>query len=71
MQDDRKALAVIKDLGLKDRQQVTEDDLLTVVKAYYGDKYPEALSDLLNSIYFKTVYVIDLKSKPDSSNNQP
>jgi hypothetical protein len=70
MQDDRKALLVIKDLGLKDGQQVTEDDLLTVVRAYYGDKCDEVLSDLLNSIYFKTVYVINLKAQPDSSNNQ-
>ncbi|MCW4030135.1 MAG: hypothetical protein NWE92_10880 [Candidatus Bathyarchaeota archaeon] len=62
MENNKKALAVMDDLGLKDGQQINEDDLLTVVKAYYGDKYPEVMSDLLNSPYFKTVYVVDLKA---------
>ncbi|MCW4029928.1 MAG: hypothetical protein NWE92_09825 [Candidatus Bathyarchaeota archaeon] len=62
MENDKKALAVIQDLGLKDGQQVSEDDLLTVVKAYYGDNHPEVMSDLLNSPYFKTVYIVDLKA---------
>lgn len=62
MENNKKALAVIEDLGLKDGQQINEDDLLTVVKSYYGDKYPEVMSDLLNSPYFKTVYVVDLKA---------
>jgi hypothetical protein len=57
---DKVALKLIDELGLKDKQQISEDDILTVVKALYPEDYQAKLETLLNSKYFNAFYVIDL-----------
>jgi hypothetical protein len=66
-ESDRKARAVIKDLGLRDKQQVNSEDLYRLVKVIYGSACEVVLADLLDSVHLKTVYVIDLKAKRDES----
>lgn len=62
---DKVALEVIGELGLKNKQQISEDDLLTVVKSLYPDDYQDKLEALLNSKYLRAYYIIDLtKNSP-------
>jgi hypothetical protein len=58
---------VIEDLGLKEGQQISEDDLCTLVQATYGEVSDAVLNDLFASVYIKKIYVIDLKAKRDES----
>ncbi|MCW4024947.1 MAG: hypothetical protein NWF01_07935 [Candidatus Bathyarchaeota archaeon] len=64
---DRAALKIIKKLGLKDKQAISEDELLVVVKVFYPEDYAYKMNILLESKYFKTVYFLDLKAKRDDS----
>jgi hypothetical protein len=57
---DEAALRLIRELGLKNNQQISEDDLCTVVKALYPKEYQTKLEALLNSKYLKTYYTVDL-----------
>jgi hypothetical protein len=57
---DEAALKIISELGLKNNQQISEDDLCTVVKALYPKEYQTKLETLLNSKYLKAYYTIEL-----------
>jgi glycerol-3-phosphate dehydrogenase len=56
-------LGLIRELGLKDNQQISEDDLCTVVKALYPKEYQTKLEALLNSKYLKAYYTDDLYTR--------
>jgi hypothetical protein len=58
---DQGALKIIRELGLKDNQQISEDDLCTVVAALYPEEYQTKLEALLNSKYLKAYYTVDLR----------
>ena len=58
---DGAALKIIAELRLKNNQQISEDDLVTVVKTLYPEDYQEKLEALLNSRYMKAIYIVDLK----------
>jgi hypothetical protein len=57
---DEAALKIIRELDLKNNQQISEDDLCTVVKALYPKEYQTKLEALLNSKYLKAYYTVDL-----------
>jgi hypothetical protein len=57
--EDEAALRLIHELGLKNNQQISEDDLCTVVKALYPKEYQTKLEALLNSKYLKAYYTVD------------
>jgi hypothetical protein len=57
---DEAALKIIRALGLKNNQQISEDDLSTVIKALYPKEYQTKLEALLNSKYLKAHYTVDL-----------
>jgi hypothetical protein len=61
---DEAALKIIRELGLKDNQQISEDDLCTVVKALYPKEYQTKLEALLNSKYLKAYYTITHTHSP-------
>jgi hypothetical protein len=67
IQSDRVALKYLKKLGLKDKQLVNEDELVTIVQAMYPDNYDVIVNVLMNSVYLKWHFVVDLKAKRDSS----
>ena len=67
LETDKKALAVIHELGLKEGQQISENDLCTLVQAVYGENSDAVLADLLSSVHFKTIYAVDLKAKRDDA----
>jgi hypothetical protein len=56
------ALRIINELGLNNTQQISEDDLCTVVKALYRKEYQTKLEALLNSKYLKAYYTVDLRT---------
>ena len=60
--EDEAALRIIRELGLKNSQQISEDDLCTVVKALYPKEYQTKLEALLNSKYLKAYYTIDVRT---------
>ncbi len=66
---DQEALKIIKELGLKDKQQITEDDLVVVTRAKYPNDYDKKLNCLLASKYFDTFYILDLTAKRDDSDS--
>jgi hypothetical protein len=59
---DDAALKIIRELGLQNNQQISEDDLCTVVKALYPKEYQTKLEALLNSKYLKAYYTVDLRT---------
>ncbi len=58
--EDEAALRLIRELGLKNNQQISEDDLCTVVAALYPKEYQTKLEALLNSKYLKAYYTVNL-----------
>lgn len=58
--EDEAALRLIRELNLSDNQQISEDDLCTVVEALYPKEYQTKLEALLNSKYLKAYYTVDL-----------
>ncbi len=56
------ALRLIREVGLKNNQRISEDDLCTVVAAFYPEECQTILEALLNSKYLKTYYSIDLRT---------
>jgi glycerol-3-phosphate dehydrogenase len=59
---DEPALRIIRELGLKNNQQISEDDLCTVVAALYPKEYQTKIEALLNSKYLKAYYTVDLRT---------
>jgi hypothetical protein len=59
---DEAALRIIRELGLQNNQQISEEDLCTVVKALYPKEYQTKLEALLNSKYLKAYYTVDLRT---------
>jgi len=57
---DEAVLRLISELGLKNNQQISEDDLCTVVAALYPKEYQTKLEALLNSKCLKAYYTVDL-----------
>jgi hypothetical protein len=57
-----KCFKIMHELGLKDNQQINEDDLCTVVAALYPEEYQTKLETLLNSKHLKAHYTIDLRT---------
>jgi hypothetical protein len=51
---------------LKNNQQISEDDLCTVVAALYLKEYQTKLEALLNSKYLKTYYAIEIRIRAES-----
>jgi hypothetical protein len=58
---DEAALKIIRALGLQNNQQISEDDLCTVVKALYPKEYQTKLEALLNSNYLQAYYIVNLR----------
>jgi hypothetical protein len=56
---DDAALKIIRELGLENNQQISEDDLCTVAAALYPKEYQTKLEALLNSKYLKAYYTVD------------
>ncbi len=59
---DETALKIIHELGLKNNQQISEEDLYTITKALYPKEYQTKLETLLNSKYLKAYYTVDLRT---------
>jgi hypothetical protein len=54
-------LKIIRKLGLKSKQHISEYDLCTVAEALYPKEYPQTKLDaLLNSKYLKAYYTVEL-----------
>jgi len=60
---DKTALKIIKELGLKDKQQISDHELFTIVKAIYPDDYDLKMNILYNCKYLSTIFIVDLKAE--------
>jgi hypothetical protein len=60
---DKTALKIIKELRLKDKQQISDHELFTIVKAIYPDDYDLKMNILYNCKYLSTIFVVDLKDE--------
>jgi len=60
---DKTALKIIKELGLKDKQRISDHELFTIVKAIYPDNYDLRMNILYNCKYLSTIFVVDLKAE--------
>jgi hypothetical protein len=56
--EDEAALRLIRELGLKNNQQISDDDLCTVVKHSTQKSTQTRLEALLNSKYLKAYYIL-------------
>ena len=60
--EDKMALEIIKELGLKDKQRIDEDELYTVLKATSPEELEDKMGTLLNSRYITRVYFVNLEA---------
>jgi hypothetical protein len=58
---DEAALKIIHELGLKNNQQISEEDLYTITKTLYPKEYQTKLEAMLNSKYLQAYYIVNLR----------